>query len=191
MKPRTLRASLTLLCLAVLVGSVPGHHIMGIPHYAYDKNYPQAPVITYKVAAGPYIVELTGYPGKPVPQELSQMHAYIYEKGDRKRIFPGPIQASVTRQSLGGREIVFGPTKARFEEKLHKFTPTYDQAGTYHVRLEMRIEGQPYEIDFPIVVGDPRSPMTMFLGWAGVLMFLVVVVRAIKIKRARRMASFA
>ncbi len=180
-----------LACAAVLAAGLDAHHIMGIPHYAYDKNYPQAPVITYKVAAGPYIVELTGYPGKPVPGEMAQMHAYVYRKGAKRDVFTGKIVARVDKKELGGRRTVFGPVTTRFEEKLHKFSPTYKEAGKYIVRFEMQIEGQPYQIDLPIVVGDPASPLGVVAKWLGALVLFVVVIRAVKIKleRARRAAA--
>ncbi|MHC4516318.1 MAG: hypothetical protein ACYS5W_21825 [Planctomycetota bacterium] len=180
---------LTLACVALLADRPAAHHIMGIPHYAYSKNYPQAPVITYKVAAGPYVVEMTGYPGKPVPDELTQMHAYVYNKANKATVFPGPIDAWVWRNNLGEKEVVFGPVKTRFTEKLHKFSPVYKQPGKYIVRLEMQLEGQPYEIDLPIVVGDPPNALLGLLGWLAAVAFLVIVVRAIKIKRARWLAT--
>ena len=177
------------LGVTLLVGGIGAHHIMGIPHYSYDKHYPQAPVITYKVGAGPYILELTGYPGKPIPGELSQMHAYVYKKADKAQVFGGKIEASVTRDGVAGRKTIFGPVRTRFEEKLHKFSPVYAEAGKYHVRLEMMLEGRPYEIDFPILVGDPGSPMAALIAWLCGIALLVVVIRAIKIKRERRLAA--
>ncbi len=182
------QALLSLLCLLILVETPLAHHIMGIPHYAYSENYPQAPVITYKVAAGPYLLEMTGYPGKPVPHELTQMHAYIYKKDGQADVFSGPIQAKVFRENFGQREVVFGPTDTRFEDNMHKFSPVYGEAGKYIVRMEMEIEGEPYEIDLPIMVGDPESLAVKLALWAATIGFLLVVIRAIKIKRARYMA---
>ncbi|MFQ5505951.1 MAG: hypothetical protein ACE5F1_14320 [Planctomycetota bacterium] len=184
-------AAATAFFLGFLASGGAGHHIMGIPHYAYDKNYPQAPVITYKVAAGPYILELTGYPGKPAPKELTQMHAYVYRKNRKSDVFKGPIKASVFRKGLGTKELVFGPVGTRFEEKLHKFSPVYGEAGNYMVRMEMQIEGQPYEIEFPLVVGDPKSALLPLLSWALALALLVIVIRAMKIKRARHQGAVA
>jgi hypothetical protein len=180
---------LTVLGMVLLAESPAAHHIMGIPHYAYSENYPQAPVITYKMAAGPLILEMTGYPGKPVPEEITQMHAYIYNKLDKNDVFSGPIKAFVMRESFGEREVIFGPVQTRFEENLHKFSPVYREAGKYVVRMEMEIEGEPYEIDLPIVVGDPSSPLAGLLGWLAALGLLVIVIRAIKIKRTRHLAS--
>lgn len=188
MRSPTSRWLIALLLVGLFSVGTPAHHIMGIPHYSYDENYPQAPVITYKVMAGPYVVELTGYPGKPAPHELSQMHAYIYQAKEKTRVFPGPIQARVERDRLGEQEVVFGPVDTRFDENLHKFSPVYQEPGVYRVRLEMQLEGQPYEIDFPIEVGYPGNPLWGFAGWIAGLVLLVVIIRATKIKMTRRRA---
>ena len=59
------------------------------------------------------------------------------------------------------------------------------------VRLEMEIEGQPYEVDLPILVGDPANPLAGLLSWAVLLALMVIVIRAIRIKRARHLAARA
>ena len=46
---------------------VYAHHIMGIPHYSYDENYPQAPVLKLVEIVGDWKIQLTGYPGQPKP----------------------------------------------------------------------------------------------------------------------------
>jgi hypothetical protein len=55
------------LCCGVLFLCLPpgvwAHHILGIPHYAYDEQYPQTPVLTYRVDAGANELKMTGYPG--------------------------------------------------------------------------------------------------------------------------------
>ncbi len=178
-----------LLGLVLLAPPLFAHHILGIPHYAYDESYPQAPVITYKVVAGPYVLNLTGYPGKPVPEELCQMHVYVRREANEGDVFAGPIQVEIHREKLLGEELVYGPAETRFEENLHKFSPVYGEEGRYRVRLEMELEGEPYEIDFPMIVGDPPNPWGPIIGWFSAAALLLVVVRAIKIKIRRAAVS--
>jgi hypothetical protein len=185
-------ALLTVFALiALLTPALYAHHILGIPHYAYDEEYPQAPVITYKIEAGPYLLNLTGYPGKPVPEELCQMHVYVRRAAEETDVFQGPIQVEIHREKFFGEERIFGPTETRFDENLHKFSPVYGEEGRYRVRLEMDLEGEPYEIDFPMIVGDPPNPWAPLLGWLGAALLLIVVVRAIKIKARRAAAGMA
>lgn len=169
-----------------LAGLATAHHILGIPHYAYDESYPQAPVITYSIEAGPYLIKVTGYPGKPAPNELSQVHAYIVRRDDASAIYSGAIEARLERDGLLGSTVVWGPTGTRFESNLHKLSPQFGDEGRYRLRLEMQLEGQPYEIDFPLVVGEPASASATLLGWGGALAFFVVLVRAARIKLERR-----
>jgi hypothetical protein len=159
---------------------------MGIPHYAYDESYPQAPVITYAVQAGPYVVKVTGYPGKPAPGELASVHAYVVRADGSGERYTGPLEARIERDGLFGPEVVWGPAEARYEENLHKLSPTFEEEGSYRIRLELELEGQPYEIDFPIVVGDPSSPTAVLAAWGAAVLLLVVVVRAARIKLERR-----
>jgi len=177
---------LTCACLGTLALVASAHHIMGIPHYAYDESYPQAPVITYAVEAGPYLVKVTGYPGRPGPNSLAEVHAYVTRASDANDVFDGPIEARLERDGLLGPEVVWGPTETRFEENLHKLAPRFGQAGNYRVRLEMMLEGQPYEIDFPIVAGDPSSPLATLLLWGAGLLTAIVLARAARIKLERR-----
>lgn len=180
-KPLLGAAALGLLALAAT-----GHHIMGVPHYAYDESYPQAPVITYAVEAGPYLIKVTGYPGRPAPGELAEVHAYIVRVEDASQVFAGDIEARVEHDGLFGPSVVWGPRPTRFEENLHKLSPQFGEAGNYRIRLEMELEGQPYEIDFPLVVGDPANPASVLALWGGAVLFLLVAVRAAKIKLDRR-----
>jgi hypothetical protein len=182
---------LTAVLVLVLAGIAAGHHILGIPHYAYDESYPQAPVITYAVEAGPYLVKVTGYPGKPAPGELAQVHAYVTRLDDPSAIYGGAIAARLERDGLLGTSVVWGPSQTRFEENLHKLSPRFGDEGRYRLRLELELEGQPYEIDFPLVVGQPASTSATLLGWGAAMALLVVVVRAARIKLERRRTAAA
>jgi len=183
------KATSFLVAALLAVGSVAAaHHIMGIPHYAYDEAYPQAPVITYAVEAGPYVIKVTGYPGKPAPGETALVHAYIVRADDPSAIFSERVSARLERDGLLGPSVVWGPTTTRFEENLHKLSPRFEEEGRYRIRLELELEGLPYEIDFPMVIGEPSSPGLVLLSWGGAVLFLVVAVRAARIKLERRRA---
>lgn len=177
---------LTFACAGTLALVASAHHIMGIPHYAYDESYPQAPVITYAVEAGPYLVKVTGYPGRPGPHSLAEVHAYVTRASDASDVFDGPIAARLERDGLLGPKVVWGPIETRFEENLHKLAPRFGEAGNYRVRLEMMLEGQPYEIDFPIVAGDPPNPLSTLVLWGAGLVAAIVLARAARIKLERR-----
>lgn len=183
---RRSRRFLVAWAFALLPATALAHHILGIPHYAYDEEYPQAPVITYAVEAGPYLITVTGYPGKPAPGELAQVHAYVVRADDPSDVRSEPVDVRIERDGLFGPSVVWGPEVTRFEENLHKCSPVFPSEGNYRIRFEMDLEGQPYQIDFPIVVGDPTHPGVTLGIWLGAVLALVVTVRAAKIKLERR-----
>jgi ferredoxin-type protein NapH len=181
-------ARIPLLALVALLVPAPAaaHHILGIPHYAYDESYPQAPVITYRTDAGAYDVKMTGYPGTPVPGERVSLHVYITERGGGAP-FLGPVSLTVIRDGiLGLGDIVYGPVEAEASGGLYRFFPTFDREDNYLVRIDFSIDEVPWTIDLPVVVGEPGSPLTALALFGGGLAALFVVVRAARIKARRR-----
>ena len=182
-----------ILCFAAFVFSMQGdlyaHHILGIPHYSYDEDYPQTPVLTYRVDMGPHEIKMTGYPGKPLPGEQCTLHVYIKNLKDDS-LFDGPVEMTVMQDKMIGADpIVYGPVEARLEESIYKFYPLFKEESNYLVRISYHAEGVPMIIDLPIVAGEPGSPLAL-LGSivVGVIIFLVVV-RAVRIKLKRKAAA--
>jgi hypothetical protein len=163
------------------------HHILGIPHYAYDEMYPQTPVLTYRVEAGAYDVRITGYPGRPKPGERCTFHVYI-KRTETGELFDGTVIASVSMdRALGEDRVVYGPVVARQEERVFKFYPQLKEEADYILRISFEAEGVPWTIDLPMVVGEPGSPWTVLGTVAVGLVAFLVVIRAIRIKRRRRL----
>ncbi len=187
------RLSMILLALAVTIAALApaalAHHILGIPHYAYDEQYPQTPVLTYRVNAGPHEVKMTGYPGMPNPGERCTYHVYI-RRIDNQAPFEGPVTMKVFRDRLLGEDpVIYGPVEARLEQSVYKFFPRFDEESNFLVRIEYRAEGAPWIIDLPVVVGAPGSPWTVAGCSLGALVAFLVVIRAIRIKMKRRAAE--
>ena len=177
----------TLSYVTVLLIAAPtlAHHIMGIPHYSYDEQYPQTPILTYVVELGPHEVRMTGYPGIPNPGERCTLHVYIVEI-DGGAPFVGDVTLTAFRDRLLAQdEAIYGPARAELEERVYKFYPEFEHEANYYRRLEYEAEGVPWIIDLPMVVGEPGSPwLTVGLVVGGMVLF-VVVIRAIGIKRRR------
>lgn len=179
------------LCLILIAFpiNVCAHHIMGIPHYAYDEQYPQTPVLTYRLEAGPYDVRMTGYPGKPTPGERCTLHVYLRRMDDGS-LFEGSVRMTVMQDQLIGEDrVVYGPALAEIEERLFKFHPTFPDEANYLIRIEFEVEDVPWIVDLPMVAGEPGSPWTVLGSTVFGLVAFVVVIRAIRIKRQRRMSS--
>ncbi len=161
------------------------HHILGLPHYAYDERYPQTPVLTYRSIAGPNELKMTGYPGVPRPGQRCTIHIYIrnVESGE---LFDGKVTLTVMRdRMIGADPVVYGPLETGLELSLYKFSPQFEREGNYTLRLEYEAEDEPWRIDLPMVVGEPGSPWTVVGLVAGGLALFLIVIRAVRIKMKR------
>lgn len=182
------RAFTGLLVAAALLTTTPAfaHHILGLPHYAYKENYPQAPVLEYPAQSGPYDILLTSYPGRPEIGERAHLVVYIRNRTTGEP-YRQPISLRVHEDvPFGqGREIL-PPTAREHTANQFKYGITFPKAGEYIVELSMDVEGLPEVIPFLMVAGNPRAPITIPLLVGGGLVAFGITIRAIKRKRARR-----
>ncbi len=193
---RTLKAArhatTVTLALALLLGSAApasAHHILGIPHYSYEEDYPQTPVLTFAVEAGPYDVKVTGYPGEL--EAGDQCSLYVYVK-DRESGLPydGEVTALVRRKGmLTAGEVIYGPITVALDESVYKFYPRFEREAEYMAEVSFGEAGHPWIIDLPMVVGEPSSPWAPIVGAAGAALVFAVGLRAALIKRRRRLSA--
>lgn len=182
------------LALAILLlwpASASAHHILGLPHYSYKENYPQAPTLEYPATTGPYDVLMTSYPGMPVPGEPATIAFYIK---NRQTGLPcdKPVTVRVLQTFTFGanREILPSTARQPFDNQ-HKYTVTFPEDGEYVVELTMDVEGQTEVIRFAMVAGNPTATTSILVGLGIAFLLFVVTVRAIKKKRQRRRGTAA
>ena len=183
---RTILGVVAVMAAFALAAPAWAHHIIGLPHYAYKDNYPQAPVLEYPATTGPYDVLLTSYPGRPEPAEVANIVIYIKDR-ETGEPYLTPISLRIETQAMFGRGREILPATPRDQiTNQFKYGITFPSAGEYIVELTMDVEGQTEVIPFLMVAGNPRAPATVPLALAGGLGLFFIVVRAIKLKRARR-----
>ncbi|RME49948.1 MAG: hypothetical protein D6795_10910, partial [Deltaproteobacteria bacterium] len=152
----------------------------------YDENYPQAPVLKLLEDVGDWEFQLTSYPGNPAPGERTQLNVYVVSRLDRTP-YDLPMTLTIQEQGIfGGKKVVFGPDTTTLDENVFKFYPVYPAEGNYEVVLTFQDGKVVSTLRFPMVVGQPGSPWTPLLAFGGGLTFLLVVIRAARIKMARR-----
>jgi ferredoxin-type protein NapH len=166
-----------------------GHHILGLPHYSYKENYPQRPTLEFPATTGPYDVLLTSYPGVPVPAEPVNLALYIKNR-DTRRVLQEPVTIRVLQTHTFGDNTVILPatTRSPFDNE-YKFHVTFPVDGEYIVELSMPVEGRVEVIPFLIVAGQPTASASILLTSAVGLVVLFVVVRAVQVKRKRRLRA--
>ena len=183
---RVVVSAIVVMAVLLTPARAAAHHILGLPHYSYKENYPQAPTLEYPATTGPYDVLMTSYPGKPAPAEPANIAFYIKDR-ENDEPYDRPVKVRVLQTFTFGRnrEIV-APASVEPFDALHKLSVTFPEDGEYVVELTMHVEGQDEVIPFLIVAGRPSATKSILIAiGAGVVVF-VVVVRAIRIKRDRR-----
>lgn len=184
---RTDAALLVLLAL-LMASPARAHHIIGIPHYAYDKSFPQAPVLRLRDKIGPYEVTLTAYPGNPKPGEKSELHVYVTDPATNTP-YEKPVMLEAYKLKIFGfQEKISDAHEGLVDMGLHKFHVVYPDVANYEVVLVLPGLDGTSTLRFPLVVGEPGSPWRDVSLFGGAFIGLVVVVRAVKIKRARAAA---
>jgi len=176
------RAALPFVLVSTLLNVLPpaahAHHILGLPHYSYKENYPQAPTLEYPATSGPYDVLLTSYPGKPVPNR---------ETGNP---YDHPITVRVLQTfTFGQSKTILKPTVCQPFEHPHKLSVTFPEDGEYVVELTMEVEGKPEIIPFMFNAGEPSATTSVLIAVGIFLLVFIITVRAIKIKRTRRLGK--
>ncbi len=179
-------AAILAACVFLVPAVAHGHHILGLPHYSYKENYPQAPVLEYPATTGPYSILLQSYPGVPNPGEQANLVFDIKNTKTGKR-YRQPIEVRVLQTfTFGESREILSVTKEQISDVLYKVYPTFPEDGEYVVELTMDVEGRPETIGFLMVVGNPSPTTSIIVTLGCVLAVFLITVRAIKKKRDRR-----
>lgn len=180
----SLRTLVAATLLALGAAPVAAHHIMGIPHYAYDENYPQLPFVEVTAQSGAWDLRFTYFPGLIQPGERIRFKLYgrHRESGEPLRV---PLVAQLRRRRFAAAsEPLAEPFPLRVgkgpEGNDYKFFKTFPDYDSYEVLVRFPFpDGSVEEIPFPVDVG--QSDDTPLLAAAfGLLLAAVVTVRVLK-----------
>ena len=182
------RGSSLLIALATLLlpSVAEAHHILGLPHYSYKENYPQAPTLEYPATTGPYDVLMTSFPGHPVPGERTTIAFYIK---DRNTGLPYELPVSMRAlktATFGSNTVIMEPLIHEPTTNQHKYFVTFPEEGEYIVELTMDVEGKPEVIPFLMIAGEPTATKSVVIAIVFGLGTFLLVVRAVKVKWNRR-----
>ena len=174
-----------LIALLLLPSVAQAHHILGLPHYSYKENYPQAPTLEYPATTGPYDVLMTSFPGHAVPRERTTIAFYIKDRNTGVP-YDQPVSVRVLQTAtFGSNKVIMEPTIHEPSTNQHKYFVTFPEDGEFIVELTMDVEGKPEVIPFLMIAGQPSATKSIVIAIAVGLGVFLLVVRAIRIKRKR------
>jgi len=91
--------------------------------------------------------------------------------------------------TFGQSKTILKPTVCQPFEHPHKLSLTFPKDGEYVVELTLEVEGKPEIIPFMLNAGEPSATTSVLIAVGIFLLVFVITVRAIKIKRTRRLGK--
>ncbi|MGD8376602.1 MAG: hypothetical protein PVF68_10725 [Acidobacteriota bacterium] len=175
-----------LTCLATSFALA--HHILGIPHYRYDENYPQIPYVEVLAQVGTTELNFTHFPGIPEPGQRVRFKLYVHDR-ETGEVHRAPLRLEVFRRRFLRSAIPVGPpleirTGTGPEANDYKFFLTFPEAEAYEVRLRFPGPDGVETIPFPVTIGRTDDRPLVF-GAAGLLAVTILGVAV-----ARRRTAF-
>ena len=170
------------LCLLTIVLSVPvhAHHVLGRPSYSLNEDSTTPPSMQVETQIGEYYVTYMVFPAFPSPNQPGRVNLYA-SRIDNGKPFGGEVAFKVRNDSLfNDEEELLGvqiPDDNVFRQGFE-----FRESGNFIVRAEFESGGEPYQIDFPLQIGEPArwGPIGITVA---VIMLVLVSVNLVQRKR--------
>lgn len=164
-----------------LVNHVFAHHVLGRPSYSLGADSNTPPSMQVETQIGEYYVTYMAFPAFPKPNQSGRVNLYA-SRIDNGNTFDGDVTFKVKDDSwFSAKEEILGTQK--IDDGVYRQGFIFNKAGNYIVTAEFQSGGEPYEIDFPLQIGEP-SPVGP-IGIAVVIIVLVIV--GVNITQRRRL----
>ncbi|MYH69961.1 MAG: hypothetical protein F4147_07660 [Gammaproteobacteria bacterium] len=165
------------LCLLVLiiVLSVPvqAHHVLGRPSYSLNEDSTTPPSMQVETQIGDYYVTYMVFPAFPSPNQPGRVNLYA-SRIDDGRPFDGEVAFKVRDDSLfNDDEELLGVQLP--DDNVFRQGFEFREAGNFIVRAEFEAGGEPYQIDFPLQIGEPARWGPLGLTVAAIMVLLITV----------------
>ena len=165
------------------IGLSYAHHVLGRPAYSLNEDSNTPPSMNLETQVGDYFVTAMVYPAFPRPNESGRINLYATHVDSGE-----PLNAGVSfkvredswfshhTENLGAQVL---------DDNVYRQAFVFNHEGDYIITAEFQADGERYEIDFPLRVGEPLG-----IGPLGLLVTVVVImliaVSFIKRKRLLR-----
>ena len=155
----------------VLLYSSPSyaHHVLGRPSYSLNEDSTTPPSMQVETQIGNFYVTYMVFPAFPSPKEPGRVNLYA-SRIDNGEPFIGEITFKVRDDSwFSKREELLGIQS--IDDNVYRQGFEFSEAGKYIIRAEFESGGDPYQIDFPLQIGEPPA-----LGPIGLTVSVIMIV---------------
>ena len=171
-----------LIFFACALPEVNAHHVLGRPAYSLNEDSNTPPSLAIETQIGAFFVTYMVFPAFPKPEQPGRVNLYIQgiDEGDS---FTGEVTFTVTDDSwFSNAEELLGTQS--IDDGIYRQGFIFKQSGKYLIRAHFDAYGEPYDIDFPLQVGE-ISPITPLALTALVLIITLLGANLIIGKRSQ------
>ena len=170
------------LFLSIIIFSVPvqAHHVLGRPSYSLNENSTTPPSMQVETQIGDYYITYMVFPAFPDPNEPGRVNLYA-SRIDNGKPFEGEVAFKVRNDSLFNEEEELLGVQIPYDNVFRQGFE-FRESGDFIVRAEFESDGEPYQVDFPLQIGEPArwGPIGITVA---VIMFVLIAVNLIQRKR--------
>jgi hypothetical protein len=175
------------------VTPLAAHHVLGRPAYSLNEDSNTPPSMAVETQIGDYFVTYMVFPAFPKSAETGRLNLYV-KRIDRDATFNGTVEFSVMDDSwlpgwFSNTEEFIG--EQRIDDGVYRQGFVFKEDGAYIVRAHFDDEGVPYDIDFPLRVGQPPAIGPLGIAVASILLILLAgnLLQGRKITNAKVLAA--
>jgi hypothetical protein len=167
-----------LLLLSILDANA--HHVLGRPSYSLNEDSTTPPGMQVETQIGEYFVTYMVFPAFPGPNKPGRLNLYA-SRIDNGKPFQGEVSFKVLEDSwFNADEELLGVQPV--DDNVFRQGFEFQQEGNYIIRAEFESAGEPYQIDFPLRIGNP-APLGPIGLSVTIIIFVLVAVSLIQRKQ--------
>ena len=177
---RFLISAILLITSGIGCATVSAHHVLGRPSYSLNEDSTTPPSMQVETQMGDYFLTYMVFPAFPSPNQPGRVNLYV-TRIDNGKPFQGEVTFKVRNDSLfSDNEELLGMQPS--DDNVYRQGFEFREAGKYVIRAEFESGGEPYQIDFPLEIGDP-PPLGPIGLTVGAILFVLISVNLLQRKR--------
>ena len=160
--------------------SAQAHHVLGRPSYSLNEDSTTPPSMQVETQVGEYYITYMVFPAFPSPNQPGRVNLYASRIDDGEP-FQGEVTFKVRNDSwFSNQEEVLGVQEV--DDNVFRQGFEFKEAGKYIIKAEFESNKEPYQIDFPLQIGDqpPLGPIGIAIG---LIAFVLLFVNLLQRKR--------
>lgn len=167
----------------LVCSSVQAHHVLGRPSYSLNEDSTTPPSMQVETQIGDYYITYMVFPAFPSPDQPGRVNMYV-SRIDNGEPFQGQVTFKVRDDSwFSQQEEVLGVQAV--DDNVFRQGFEFKEAGKYIIRAEFTANNEPYQIDFPLRIGEPAT-----FGPIGfTVAFILLVLLAVNLLQRKRLTS--